>query len=365
MLKMKKIGILTFHRAENFGATLQALAFQRYLSNLNVNVQIIDYRSRTIDSMYDLYNPKQLFRRKNFIMSIWNYLTTFSGKRQRKQLYHTFWNQHFQLSSPCKNADDVASLKYDVIFWGSDQIWNPFLTGGYDLIYWGSFTSNTTKKVAYAASSEKSAISNYDKNKKWIKETLNDFMQISCREEALAKQIATITGRNVQTVLDPTFLQKKVFYERIAIKPEIENYILIYHLTESDLAVELAESLSKNTGKEIIEIHVDFKYRKDKKRHKNNLGPAEVLGFILNAQYVLTTSFHGTALSLILQKQFIVVDEGNNERMKNLLQTLGLQGRIVKNNIDFSWNSIDYQFVEKKLETLLKSSKEFIDRALL
>ena len=43
---MKKIGILTFHRAENYGAFWQAYALQETINKINnVKSFIIDYRS--------------------------------------------------------------------------------------------------------------------------------------------------------------------------------------------------------------------------------------------------------------------------------------------------------------------------------
>ena len=52
-----KIGILTFHRAENFGAVLQCFALQTYLRSMGNEVKIIDYRCRAIEQVYYLLNP--------------------------------------------------------------------------------------------------------------------------------------------------------------------------------------------------------------------------------------------------------------------------------------------------------------------
>ena len=39
-----KLGILTFHSVDNYGAVLQAFALQMYLKTLGHDVEIIDYR---------------------------------------------------------------------------------------------------------------------------------------------------------------------------------------------------------------------------------------------------------------------------------------------------------------------------------
>ncbi len=38
-----KIGILTFHRAKNFGANLQAYALNEYICKQNYNCEIVDF----------------------------------------------------------------------------------------------------------------------------------------------------------------------------------------------------------------------------------------------------------------------------------------------------------------------------------
>ena len=57
------IGILTFHRAANYGAVLQAIALVTTLKRKNYNAEIIDYRCRFIE---DYYTPIKLFLPKNW-----------------------------------------------------------------------------------------------------------------------------------------------------------------------------------------------------------------------------------------------------------------------------------------------------------
>ena len=79
-----KVGILTFHRAENFGAMLQVFALQQYLRKLKHDVEIIDYRNKTIESMYHIYNPYILVTRKNVFKSVEIYLSRFKNIQDRK-----------------------------------------------------------------------------------------------------------------------------------------------------------------------------------------------------------------------------------------------------------------------------------------
>ena len=152
-----KIGILTFHRAENFGAVLQVYALQRFLQEKGHEVQVIDYRNRHIEAMYHIFNPYVLFLRKNIFKSLIAYLSRFrnvGGRKQCKRKYEHFRNEYLKISGRCKNVADVADF-YDCIIAGSDQIWNLHLTGGLDPNYFLAYKKGEgKKKIAYAASSE-------------------------------------------------------------------------------------------------------------------------------------------------------------------------------------------------------------------
>ena len=79
-------------------------------------------------------------------------------------------------------------------------------------------------------------------------------------------------------------------------------------------------------------------------------GPEEFLYLINNANLVCTNSFHGTALSIKLNKEFLV-----------------LECRIV-NSVDesdqISQQKIDYSKVNQKLEELQNNSAQYLNKAL-
>ena len=56
-----KVGILTFHRAHNFGAMLQCYALQEYLTKKGLNVEVIDYRQPYIETLYSKYSDNSKF----------------------------------------------------------------------------------------------------------------------------------------------------------------------------------------------------------------------------------------------------------------------------------------------------------------
>ena len=52
---MKKIGIITIHRINNYGALLQAYALNKYLSNKGFDVKTIDFRTQRVAESYKIF----------------------------------------------------------------------------------------------------------------------------------------------------------------------------------------------------------------------------------------------------------------------------------------------------------------------
>lgn len=54
-----RIGVLTFHRALNYGAVLQCFALFKTLKSMGHDVEIIDYRPLFIERHRNLFYKKQ------------------------------------------------------------------------------------------------------------------------------------------------------------------------------------------------------------------------------------------------------------------------------------------------------------------
>lgn len=53
----KKIGIITFHSAHNYGAVLQVYALKEFLKNRGNEVCVVNYRPKEIDRVYKFVKP--------------------------------------------------------------------------------------------------------------------------------------------------------------------------------------------------------------------------------------------------------------------------------------------------------------------
>ena len=135
---MKKIGIITFHRAKNYGAVLQAYALQHTLEQLGSDCEIVDYKCENIDNGY---KPFQ-FSKTDPIKSILKSIVMYRKRAKRIEQFSSFYNNYLKISDKTYSDSDISECKnlYDAFISGSDQVWGPGKEGiNPDSIYFLSF----------------------------------------------------------------------------------------------------------------------------------------------------------------------------------------------------------------------------------
>lgn len=359
----KKIGIITFHRAINYGAILQVYALQKKIEQLGGKCEVLDYRNDILEARHkeksfsDIKNLKDILR---YILIYRNY-----NKKHKK--FRNFINENISLSR-VYNFEELEELsdKYDLFITGSDQVWNYSITN-FDTAYFLDFVNDSVKKNSYAASFGISNIPKELKNKYY--ELLKDYNHMSLRELQGANIIKQLYDKEVDVVLDPTLLLNKNEWVNIANNNLIKDkYILIYAFGGSKYLMNLAKKLSDITGLKIVTISNNYKYSLNIK-HIKTAGPEEFLGLFKNAEYVFTNSFHGTAFSINFNKQFFTEflpeEHGVNSRLEDILDLFNLRNRQVKNdNINILNSTIDYVTVNKKLAAEREKSIAFLSRII-
>lgn len=361
-----KIGILTFHRAENFGAVLQCYALQNYLETKGNQVMIIDYRCKAIEQVYYLLNPKVLFNRLNLFASIYNYikmLLSYKDRHEKKCRYIYFRNKYLHQTQSIYVIN--KDLGFDLYITGSDQVWNLSLLHGFDKSYFLDFPiSSKAKRISYAVSNDQSGFNVLDKFKDELQYSLNQMDYISVREKKFSDALAKYTSKKIHVCIDPTFLLTKEQYLKMAIRPREKKFILVYHMAEMPEGSKCADLLAEKNKCNVIEVHANFAKRKDKVRHRQDIGPLELLGYIAFAEYVITNSFHGLAFSLILHKNFCTISNKKNIRISNLLNLVGLTNRMIESVENIPEHEVDYDIVDKKLNECVYQSKVYLSKAI-
>ena len=359
-----KIGIITFHAVHNYGAVLQAYGLQEYLRNIGHDVFIIDYRPEYLQERYKCISFKRIMENKGLarLKFCIRELLVYPVRKRRKAFFDRFVHRMLRLQS---FNDLSVNNDFDVFFFGSDQIWNPMICQGFDPVFFGCFPGASNKQlVAYAGSI--GSLKNFNEQQKvTFLKSLQPFSAISCREKEPADFIETELGRAVATVLDPVLLAGRSVFEKIATPIRKTRYLLLFTLGNNDKTSEIAYKIAKEKGLDVVEI-VSYQISLAKRSAKQAVSVRDFLGYLRYADFVVTSSFHGTALSVLFGKElyFVPDDPRTGERSMNLLHTLGISDRVWSDVVSSNPQSINYKSVFDRLDVERERSIDFIASAL-
>lgn len=355
-----KCGIMTFHKTTNYGAILQAYALMDAINKLeDVDCEIIDYRCEAVEQRYKILRKYETIKDaiKASLCAIPN--------AKLKRNFIMFAKKYCNLSASTTPKEILGQIEdYDAIVVGSDQIWNPKLTGG-DENYFLPFKT-PCKKIAYAASF--GSFDDKEKIQYYFEKDISNFTAVSLREMDAVKYLDHPEMYNIQQVLDPTFLMNKKEWEKAFIKERIVQgkYILVYKMMDAEGLFDFARKLGKKKGLPIIYLTHSAR-REAGMKNIFTASPEEFLNYLYYAEYVVTSSFHGTALSVNLNKEFYyALDRKNltaNRRIEALIDLLGLQNRNILRQSNEEAN-IDWNAVNSKLDEQRDKSKEFLRKAI-
>lgn len=360
-----KIGILTFHNAKNYGATLQAYALRKILeTNLKEDAYIIDYEPEVIEKTFHIFQHQNW---KTLLKSI--LLAPMTIKKYNR--FKTFSRQYHHLSQKQYHQEvELGELpkEYQAFITGSDQVWNTRVTEGLLDSYTLNFvTEPNIKKISYAASIGNSTIE--EEYRQCYQEKLDKLDYISVREETAKMVLEKILQKPIEVVLDPTLLLQQKEWNEIAIDPKKNNkYILVYCLEENKELNAMVSYMAHKLKLDIVTLAIKNKYGSNTSCAYTS-GPREFIGLFKNAEYVVTNSFHGTTFSIIYHKKFYTVPHSNRgSRMIDLLNKLELNHRIVHTASELQKKEleeeIDYSKVDEIVENKRKGSIDFLKNAL-
>ena len=350
-----KIGIVTFPTAINYGTALQAAALGKVLSGDNNTVRFIDHRCPLIDSTNSVFDFRNIFDIKYTIA----HLINLDVALKRKKNFIGFRNKYIPLT-------EDKPYESDMLVAGSDQIWNYNLTDC-DFYYFLDFPKKHLKKVSYAGSFGLSAID--EKHKERINTLLSDFDYLSVRENQASEIIRKLSDKSVPVVCDPTLLMTKEDWGKIATdKARESGYIFVYTVFNSDRIWEYAEELSRKTGLPVKTISYSKLHRRNA-QYDYTAGPDDWVGYMLNADYVVTNSFHGVAFSVNFNKNFFFdmppEKAGVGSRISDITARYALADRnISAPGFSYTEAAPDFTTANERLEEDRAFSFRFIDSFL-
>lgn len=363
-----KAALITIVDNVNFGTYLQAYATYRKLEERGYDVMVVNYErpylTPLIEVKKNIKNPKWNILRKVAYAAIYLIIEPFMRWNLKR-----FLIANCKMTKCCKTELEISSSVegYDVFVTGSDQVWNTVHNYGIDRnFFWAGIEG---RKYSYAASI---GIEHFpDEQKEEIFQMLKQYHAISVRENSAVKCLSEIGIDNVVQVLDPTLLLRGTDWNSIqkSKHKKTEPYLLVYSVEPKRIYFlkEQAQAIAKEKGLKIYVVCPSLKFKKDLGADKvfNFSTVDDFLYLFANADFVVVSSFHGTAFSLNFNKEFITVSSGAfNSRVFSLLSLVELTERYTTDKILSSneLRSIDYNRVNSILDFERKKSETFLDK---
>lgn len=357
-----RIGIVTQPLVANYGGLLQNYALQKALREMGCNPITLDLETHlNVSYIGYLKEIAKLFVKRNFLGYKRNYP---AYKQKRPVIFDEFVRNHINTTQKFTRYTRKLILDYhlDGVIVGSDQVWRPrFNVYPYDMFL--AFTEGTRiKRASYAASFGVGTWEYDQEMTERCSELVSCFDAVSVREASGVYLSKEYLGVDAIKVLDPTLLHEKAIYNELckSIPRSEEQYIAVYALGLNEYAKEKINSFAKSKGLAIKYFTSDANY---------TLSVPEWVAAIRDATFVITDSFHGTAFSIIYNKDFysIINKTRGTSRFESILADFELSDRLLDSTqleIPDMNNTIDWACVNEKRKTLKEQSMEFLHNVL-
>ena len=364
-----KVEIITLHRITNFGSMLQTYATQTAIEKLGHEAEVLDFVPEGMS-----------FKRANWPKNnvpAWKKLIKlpplFAVNLIEYHDVNRFLRKYIHLSSKRYNCyqdiiNDIPAA--DAYLSGSDQVWNTQNNNPPEDLkaYYLGFAPEGKRRIAYAGSFGKNTFT--PEEEAIIKEFIAKYDHISVREDDGFKILHRFGFDNGVHVVDPTLLLRGDDWRKFASvkKAPKAGYVFVYNLNRNGLIKEVAQAIAKEKGLRIINFADTFDFIKGAENRMGN-SAEDFVNHIANADYVVTDSFHGTAFSLNLNRQVIVVKAPRyNSRIESILRVAGLLDTRLVGTVDEAIKAlstpVDYQQVNPRIEEARKKSYEYLKNAL-
>lgn len=364
-----RVGILTFHCADNFGAMLQAYGLKQFLCGSGIQADVVRYEPPYMTGRHWLF-PYLPFQRhgglvRNLAVMGCRFLENLRAGpvffRRRANM------RRFRREYLCGGSQPrilfrrgLSRLRYRCYIVGSDQIWNPAITYGLRGEYFGCFTGmREARAIAYAASLGSSRLpAKYDGE---FARLVANLSAVSLRERTAIPYVRQFYPGDVAAVTDPVFFLGREAWQQVEAPKARQGYILAYFVEENQEMAGYLERLSQTAELPVLALGAFYSRIALPFPVDAAAGPAEFLSYLHHADYVVTNSFHAAAFSIIYQKRFLVFAHSRvNTRLQDLLQLCGLEGRLFSGGESDIHAAIDWDRVGQRIGAAVEASREFL-----
>lgn len=378
-----KIGILTQPFNTNYGGLLQAYALQTVLRRMGHQTLFLTRESKYlhIRSIVQRIAFRLYILVREIMMGANAY---FPNKRERNTIRKNtdvFVEKYLNHSPYLRNTSELRKYtlkkQFDAYIVGSDQVWRPDYSPYIPNYFLDFAVGQNAIKLAYAASFGVSDWCFTDSQTRECSELIKQFKAVSVRENTAILLCKEFLGISAQLVLDPTLLLDKDDYIQLVNEAEEEHKngnLFCYVLDESLKISTVVSHIAEQTGlipfttmpKRGISNRINAKF------HLNDCVFPRVTEWIrsfMDAEMVVTDSFHGCIFSILFNKPFWVV--GNKDRglarFESLLALYKLESRYISEDtmkIPNINETIDWEYVNRRTRELRIESLGFLKKYL-
>ncbi len=361
-----KVQVITRHAPVNYGSLLQAIATQKIFENAGCECEIIDYirtdeEYQNADKAYLKQKPKW---NSNPILRAIYLMLRVPASIDSGNKFRTMQEKYLKLTKRYSSNEDLKNNIEDADLYvtGSDQVWGKVACGEYDTSYFLDFVKDNNKKIAFASSMGHATKT--EAEEKLFIDCLKQYKHVAVREDAVVEYLKSI-GVEAKQVLDPTLMISAEEWREMSVKPREGKYVLIYQIHSDKRLGKYAKEYARRKGLPLIRISQNFHQIIRDGKFQYIPDVKEFLGYIDNAECLITDSFHGTAFAINLNTNFIEILPNTNTSSRNqsILRLLNLSDRIVSDLNDFSImnSTIDYASVNSILADERRKSLDVLN----
>lgn len=396
-MKIAIISINMYSKGLNFACPLHTYAFQQFLLKNGIETTVLNYKPIYYDG-FDMKHPYDYYAKRvqsyiakktnteeekkhrdakiaEFTKKRNNWKPLYTDREIRYEKFQDFIEHNYIKTDFCYNSDllEIKDPGFDCYICATDVIWKNQPGFGYDRGFFLASKAMENKwKIAYAASRGGYLAKSREDDEQFF-HYLDDFDYISVREGSLKEYIESNTDLSPLWVVDPVLLHERDFYDNISIKPEEEDYLLLYYVAEKAAdTIQQAVNYAKANHLKIVEItDVAVKNGRLKKYDvdyvfRYAIGIEEWIGYFQNAKCVFTNSFHACCLCMLFEKDFYCGSR-RSDKVADIMNAFGLNYRIINMETDLiseKPQEINWQPVREKLVQRRAESTDFILSAI-
>ena len=288
----KKVGILTYHAADNYGAVLQARALVEVLRSMGHDAHVIDYAPDYLTKPYRLWRKDWW---KHPVGTAKNLANSFAVARRERGFRAFRAGMHLTPFPP---------EGFDAVVYGSDQVWNHLMNREDPIWFAKDPAFDHTRNISYAASTGSVPLPDGI--------DFSRFYRLSVREPQLQAELAA-HGVESTLVLDPVLLAGKDVQDTLAAPCPVKGrYVVAYEVIHTPQVMQIASRF----GLPVVRIASNSRFS-GRKRYV----PGEFISLIRGAEHVVASSFHAVALAKLYGVDFVYPTSGTpkDDRILHLL----------------------------------------------